>query len=154
MKKLKIGKQFNFQWSPDDFLDPDGNPLADKVNIDLSRNLTTYTNLVSATDNDGSYVWTVTGPETTSGTFKLSDSSDLTISAVSNQFIITSESVGTSLDISATYNGQTIRAMAYNANGSQINILEIDSSGNLKVLTDTLSIKEATRTIATNVVVN
>ncbi len=66
-----------------------------EVKIELTRNGSTYETLASSTANDGSYLWTVTGPAASSAKIKISDvlnpdnydesNSNFTIAAASEQ---------------------------------------------------------------------
>lgn len=80
-------------WSTDDYYDPDLNPLPN-VKIELSRDGgSSWETLSSATANDGSYSWGVSGTASTQCKIKISDPNDPLVNWTSTNFEITDSGV-------------------------------------------------------------
>lgn len=131
MANYVIGRTVPIFLSLEDWLDNDGNNLP--VKIELTRNSgSSWETIVSATNNNTIYNWTVTEPSATGAYFKYSDPDVSAVYVNSNPFNINVSGSSSSTYFYSLINGQLVTIVEYGQSaGGMINY--IDSDNNLKI---------------------
>ena len=90
MTAARIGKQFPIEWTSEDWLDNDGNPLPSfLVSIELSRNGgLSWEYVIASVSNTGVYSWLVTGPISSNCVIRVTNLTEPSYSSLSSVFSI------------------------------------------------------------------
>jgi hypothetical protein len=94
MVVARIGKQFAIEWTSEDWLDNDDNPLPPfLVSIELSRNGgLSWESIIASTDNTGIYSWVATGPVSSNCVIRVTNLTEPSYNSISSVFSIGSVS--------------------------------------------------------------